>query len=431
MKPSILILGVLDSGPDSLAPMARHPLERAELVLGEARFLDLYAPLMALGAEKRSFTGNLSQVPQWLEQARLEKRQVVVLATGDPLFYGLAGWLAQKLPQGSFSVQCQVSSLQLAFASLPLAWSEARWLSLHARDGGEWHEKADFNHPLYPFWCAMNAATILGVLTSPANNPARLGRMLVTLGLENTWRMTVCQRLGMVDATLWRDGNPSQCANGTFLEPNVVIMQRHGPSPFERWPAFGLPDDFYQKKIFKKGLITRREVRVVSLAYMAITDGDIVWDIGAGSGSVGLEAAGLTPQGQVWSIEKNPESVHHCLANRARLGRFNYCIQAGVAPAGLEDWPDPDAVFIGGSGGNLERLIEVVLTRLKRGGRLVINLVTLENLTRTLACLDRHGCSWNMTQTGCAISRSLLDMNRLEPQSPVWIVTTTTKVAAS
>ncbi|MBF0132810.1 MAG: precorrin-6y C5,15-methyltransferase (decarboxylating) subunit CbiE [Magnetococcales bacterium] len=428
MTAAICILGVLDAGLESLSHAGRHRLERADLVLGDARFLDLYAPAMAQDAEKRPFTGHIAQVPHWLEQAQTQGRRVVVLATGDPLFFGLAGYLTGKLPPGSFEVHGQVSSLQLAFSRIPLAWSEARWLSLHARDSGNWHPEADFEHALYPFWQALNAAALLGVLTSPANTPSRLAQMLTVLGLENTWKMTVCQRLGQQDERVDRDLEPSGCVARTFLEPNVVIFQKVAPSPYDRWPAFGLPDDFYQKKVFKKGLITRREVRAISLAYLAITDGDTVWDIGAGSGSVGLEAAGLTPHGQVWAIEKNDSSIHHILANRARLGRFNYRIACGLAPQGLEAWPDPDAVFIGGSGGNLEVLIALVLSRLKGGGRLVINLVALENLTRTLAYLDHHRQPWSMTQTGCSLSQPLRNMNRLETQSPVWIVTVTKEV---
>ncbi|MBF0144916.1 MAG: precorrin-6y C5,15-methyltransferase (decarboxylating) subunit CbiE [Magnetococcales bacterium] len=423
MTAAIRILGVLDNGPESLTPMAKSWLEGADLVLGEARFLELYASLMAKSAEKRPFSGKIVQVPLWLEEARGLGRQVVVLATGDPLFFGLAGYLAQKLPPGSFEVQCQVSSMQLAFARLARPWSEARWLSVHARDGGDWHPRADFDHPLYPLWRALNQASLLGVLTSPANNPARLARMLVALGLEHAWTMTVCQRLGMADETIEREVNLLQGGERVFLDPNVVILEQRGPSPYERWPKFGLPDEVFQKKVFKKGLITRREVRAIALAYMEIIDGEIVWDIGAGSGSVGLEAAALTPGGQVWSIEKNADSVDHILANRARLGRYNHRIQCGIAPNGLEHWPDPDAVFIGGSGGALESLIGLVLERLRNRGRLVINLVTLEHLTRTLACLDRLGQSWRLTQTGCAIGQPLLHLHRLEAQAPVWIIT--------
>ncbi|MBF0109208.1 MAG: precorrin-6y C5,15-methyltransferase (decarboxylating) subunit CbiE [Magnetococcales bacterium] len=431
LSPPISLIGVLDAGPDTLAPIARRRIEEADLVVGDDRFLKLYAPLVSQGSQVRSFTGRLGEVPQWLENGRRLGLKVAVLATGDPLFFGLAGSLSRHLPPGSFEVLAQVSSLQLAFARLGRSWSEARWVSLHAQDGGDWHSEADFAHPLYSLWRAMQGAILLGVLTSPANSPARLARMLLALEWGESWTMTVCQRLGMADERIERALSPSRVTEEDFLAPNVVILERRRAIPEARWPAIGLPDEFYRKKFFRTGLITRREVRALALAYMEIVNGDRVWDIGAGSGSVGLEAAALTPDGQVWAIEKDAESVLNIQANRRRLGRYNYRVQCASAPDGMEAWPAPDAVFIGGSGGMLESLLLFVLTRMKIGGRLVINLVTLENLTRTLDCLKNRGQSWRLTQTGCSLDQPLSHMHRLEAQGPVWIVTAVKEAESS
>lgn len=422
-KKSVTVVGVLDSGLEDLRPIARKRLSQADLVLGEDRFLALYAPVMASGAEKRSFSRQITLLPQWIVAALNNGLRVVVLATGDPLFFGLGAYLKDHLPGVALEVVSALSTLQLAFARLTLPWSRARFVSLHTRDGGAWHELADFAHPMYPLWLSLKESDLVGVLTSPDNTPHRIAQMLVSLGLEERWLLHVVQRLGMSDEQVVQGLSPSAAMGQSFLNPNVVVLERRGGVADERLPWIGLPDEFYQKKVFSRGLITHREVRVISLAQLAIVDGDIVWDIGAGSGSVGLEAAGLTPNGQVWAIEKNRESLDHIQANRLRLGRYNYRLHHGMAPEGLEHWPDPDALFIGGSGGSLESLLDLALRRLKPGGRLVLNLVTLENVSKTLTWLDHHHHPWNMTQTGCSRSQSLLHFHRLEPQSPVWIIT--------
>lgn len=177
------------------------------------------------------------------------------------------------------------------------------------------------------------------------------------------------------------------------------------------------------------GLITKFEARAVSLAKLALGRRSIVWDVGAGSGSVGIEAARIAAAGFVYAIEKNPADAAIAADNSARLGVSNYALSVGKAPAGLDEWPTPDAVFIGGSGGELATLIELALTRLRPGGRLVINLVTLDNLTRATSALDAAAdagvATWEMVQLQAARSRPILKTLRLAAENPVWILTAT------
>ncbi len=149
----------------------------------------------------------------------------------------------------------------------------------------------------------------------------------------------------------------------------------------------------------------------------------MVWDIGAGSGSVGLEASRLASRGHVWAIEKNPDDAANARTNARRLKATNYTLLEGKAPAGLDTWPDPDAVFIGGSGGELAQLITLVLDRLKPDGRLVMNFVTFENLATATATLAAAGAPWEVTQLQASRSQPILDMHRLAAQNPIWIVT--------
>ena len=164
-------------------------------------------------------------------------------------------------------------------------------------------------------------------------------------------------------------------------------------------------------------------MRALSLARLRLRPDSVVWDIGAGSGSVGLEAARLARHGHVWAIEKNPADAANARANARRLRAGNYTLVEGKAPAHLDTWPDPDAVFIGGSGGELAALIELVLARLKSGGRLVMNFVTLENLATATAALSAANVDWDVVQLQASRSQPILDMHRMAAQNPVWIVT--------
>ena len=186
---------------------------------------------------------------------------------------------------------------------------------------------------------------------------------------------------------------------------------------------FGLPDDAFVYRAPEKGLITKREIRVLSLARLELAPDSVVWDIGAGSGSVGIEAARLCPQGRVFAIEKNRDDFALVQTNCVRFGVTNLTGVCEKAPAGLSAWPDPDAVFIGGSGGVMRELLDVVTRRLRPGGRVVINLVTLDNLAETVGYWQH--LDWPVDYTLAQISRSkpILNLTRYDALNPVTIVT--------
>jgi len=202
-------------------------------------------------------------------------------------------------------------------------------------------------------------------------------------------------------------------------------LEKRGLSPVFRpvFPVFGFDDADFVRRQPEKGLITKLEARAVSLAKLGLRAGSVVWDIGAGSGSVGLEASRIARLGHVWAIEKNAGDAANARENARRLRATNYTLAEGRAPDGLDMWPDPDAVFIGGSGGELAGLIALCLARLAPGGRLVMNFVTLENLATATAALAAVGADWDVTMLSAARSQPILDMHRLAAQNPVWIIT--------
>lgn len=414
------IIGVLDNGADGLTPLALTHLRNADLVIGGRRTLRLFADEIKTGAQTRDLSGRLSQVAGWVREARAEGLGVAILATGDPLCHGIAGYLRPRMDAESCEVIPNLSCVQLACARLGWAWQDLRILSVHHRDAGEWYEGAGTDHGLYPVLRAAETCDRLAILTSPENSPGRIARMLVRAGLGDDLRMTVAERLTRDDERVVPDRSLAEAAGQRYAEPNVVLLRRAAPPRLG--VLFGLADEDFAKRHPGKGLITRREVRAVSLARMQLKRDSVVWDIGAGSGALGLEAARLCSEGCVYAIEKDAEDVEIAARNRRRLGVRNYVLVQGRAPAGLNDWPDPDAVFIGGSGGELETLIRLSLVRLRDDGVLVMNVITLENLLEAVTTLEGCGATWDLTQVQASRSRPILDMHRLAAENPVWIL---------
>ncbi|OIQ81357.1 putative cobalt-precorrin-6Y C(15)-methyltransferase [mine drainage metagenome] len=419
MTESCCIVGVLDNGTEGLTPEALETLRVADMVIGASRTLELFAEEIRQDAERRDLTGHLSKVTEWIAEAGQHHRKVVVLATGDPLCHGIGSFLATKLGREAVVILPNVSMVQLACARLGQSWQEARIGSVHSRDAGEWTIGAGPEHGLYALLQLLRQADLAAVFTSPENSPARIARMLLTESLQDEFDMAIAECLLQEQERIWDWMTIQEVADRNFADLNIVLLRRR---PGVREAIFGLPDDRFQQRTPDKGLITKREVRAVSLARMALRPDSVVWDIGAGSGAVGLEAARLCPQGHVVAIEKNEADVAIASNNRASLRITNYTLHHGRAPAGMETWPDPDAVFIGGSGGELRELIRLCLQRLRVGGHLVMNFATIENLGAAVETLKAAGAQWDVVQLQASRSRPILDMHRMQAENPIWII---------
>ncbi|MBI4288732.1 MAG: precorrin-6Y C5,15-methyltransferase (decarboxylating) subunit CbiT [Chloroflexi bacterium] len=186
--------------------------------------------------------------------------------------------------------------------------------------------------------------------------------------------------------------------------------------------TLGIPDsEFFQRRPLK-GLITKMEVRVITLAKMGVREDSVVWDIGAGSGAVSVEAARLAVKGKVYSVEKDPASIQNINRNMEKFGVANMEVVPTFAPDGLDALPDPDVVFIGGSGGRLKAILESACARLRADGRLVMNAASLDTLTIAKEVLDRLGWHKEITIVGIARTRELKDILRFESLNPVFVI---------
>ena len=418
--PRCHILGVLDDGIASLGAHALAHLQQAQVVIGATRTLQLFSGQIAATAVQHDLTAAISKVPEWVRQAQAENLRVVVLATGDPLCHGIAAYLGSRLCLESIEVVPNVSTFQLACARLGLPWQDMKFCSIHSRDAGDWVAGAAPTHGMYQLMREIRQHDRLAILTSPENTPDRIARMLVTEGLADQFEMAVAEKLCQPQERIVSGIAIAAAAELPFADPNVVLLWRS--SLVKKPVLFGLPDASFEQRFPEKGLITKNEVRAVSLARMQLRSNSVVWDIGAGSGSVGLEAARLCQYGHVYAIEKNLDDNAIIARNRLNMGISNHTCVHGKAPEGLQAWPDPDAVFIGGSGGELSDLIHLVLARLKPQGWLIMNFVTLENLSCAVETLKACGAQWDVLQLQASRSKPILHMNRMAAENPVWIV---------
>ncbi|MGZ0079960.1 precorrin-6y C5,15-methyltransferase (decarboxylating) subunit CbiE [Methylomonas sp. YC3] len=422
MQAMCSFIGVLDNGVASLSQEALQALREAKHVIAGSRLLATLAKDITQ-ARHYDLTGQLKQVPDWINVALAQNEAVAVLATGDPLCHGIAGFLAGKLESRRVRILPNLSTIQLTFAELKLSWQTAAIVSIHSKDAGEWLGGATPEHGLYELAQRCRQHDLLAILTSPDNAPARIARLLQIEGLADAFEMAIAEALKQPQQRVNAWLSIAEVAQSRYLDPNVVILKRK--TALSAPVLFGVSDDSFQQRKPEKGLITKREVRAVSLARMQLARRSIVWDIGAGSGSVGLEAARLCSEGHVFAIEKNADDMANVEQNQAAWGISNYSLVHGKAPQFLDTWPDPDAVFIGGSGGELAELIALCLGRLRPAGWLVMNFVTLENLSTAVDTLKQLGADWDVCQIQASRSSPILNMHRMQAENPVWIVSAT------
>jgi len=413
--PKIYVVGIGGDGLAGLTTRARELVASSEILVGSDSALRL---LPEVNAERISIGSDLNEVTESL-RANFGKKRIVVVATGDPLFYGVARYLCDRLGKERFEVLPHVSSMQLAFARVKETWEDAYLTDLSTRSLDDVLDR-------------IRIADTVGLFTSENHHPARIARELLVRGLDY-FRAYVCENLGGKDERITQ-GELTEIQNMTFDPLNVMILRRKPgrpdtPHSVKRLMRFGNPDDVFAQSRPKTGLITQAEVRAIALSQLDLQSGSVMWDVGAGSGSVALEAAQLVDPGRVFAIEHDSADYHLIVANAETYGVRNVQAVFGSAPAVFQDLPAPDAIFIGGNGGEVSRLLEAAYATLRSGGRLVVNVGTLEMLALTYETLKR--LSPNVTVLLVNLSRSVeqLESMRFEAVNPTFLLRAT-KMAA-
>ena len=383
---------------------ARHLeiIDQADILVGGKRLLDLFKESRA---RKKVIGRDIDGVVNFVRQ-EMKKKHVVVLASGDPLFFGIGRRMVDAIGARNARIYPNISSVSAAFARIKEAWDDVRVISLHGRD----NERRLFK--------ALEEVNKIAVLTDPKNNPARLAARLLEKQVLN-YKICVLEALGSASEKFNWYTLP-EAVGMKFLEPNMVILKR---SPIrqelKKRLYLGSPDSWYDHD---QGLITKSEVRAITLSKLHLLTDHILWDLGAGSGSVSLEAALFIRKGEIFAVEKNSARVAYIKNNKKRFGINNLKIVHSELPHGLDALPRPNRVFIGGGGKQLKSIIAAVAQLLKPNGVIVINTVLLPNLEVALATLKKLDFETEVIQAQINRSRQMPWAERLEAQNPVWII---------
>ncbi|QJA06427.1 precorrin-6Y C5,15-methyltransferase (decarboxylating) subunit CbiT [Thermosulfurimonas marina] len=345
-----------------------------------------------------------SEALEALEEARKEDRPLGLVASGDPLFFGAGRVLVRRFGKERVALYPAPSFAQKALARLGYPLEDYFFVSLH---GG----KRAFGLEDLPGLLRLYGK--VGVFTDPDLGPREMARFLVEKESAEGVTLIVAQRVGLPGEAFWQ-GSPEEALRKDFAYPHLVFLHYEGPG---RERGLGLST---AEISHPRGLITKEEVRAVVLHALRLPERGVLWDIGAGAGGVSVEAARAFPLLRVFSVERSPEALDHLRKNRRRLGLFNLEVVAGEAPEALEGLPTPDRVFIGGSGGRLEEILDLALERSR--GPVVLTLVLLSHLHRVLALARRRAFSPKLSQISVCRARPLGPDLALFPETPVFVV---------
>jgi len=399
--PPVHIIG-MGMGFDDLTAAHLQRIASAGILVGGRRHLALFP---ATGSEKIEITSDLKGLAEEIRR-RQGSRPIVVLASGDPLYYGIGAYLAKALGRENVRIHPNITSVAAAFARLGESWQDVPVVSLHGRRQED------------RLLRAVRTADRVAVFTDPSRSPVWIGDFLRRHGVPDV-QIGVFECLGSAEERVsWH--TPESVAAQRFRMPNMVVLKNETLAE-GRYPDLhlGMPESAYDHE---RGVITKSEVRAVTLARLNLMPGQTLWDLGAGSGGVSIEASLLMPGGRIWAVEKNPLRVQQIETNRERYGVGNLEVVQAELPDGLQDLPDPDRVFIGGGGSSLGTLADRVCRRLPVDGILVINTVLVDSLHETLQCLKACGLETDVAQIQVSRSRPLAASDRLEALNPVWII---------
>lgn len=392
----------LGMSPDDLTPAHLRLIEAADLLVGGRRHLSSFKDRVP---ETQEVTSNLKGLVALIKN-RCSRDRIVVLASGDPLYYGIGAYLARSLGRDQVRIHPNITSVAAAFARLGEPWQDVRVVSLHGRRSEAQLEQA------------LRTADRLAVFTDPTASPQWLGGYLRRCRAKDI-RIGVFERMGAADERVsWHTPESIEAEN--FNTPNMVVLKK-APRTNRTFPPLhlGMPEAAFDHQ---GGLITKTEIRAVSLARLGLMPQQVLWDLGAGSGAVSIEASLLMPGGQIWAVEKDPDRIAQIIANRDRFGVPHMEVVQAVLPQGLSGLPDPDRVFIGGGGRNLTETIAVVCQRLAKSGVVVVNTVLMDSLHDTVRCLRGHGLTTDVVQVQVSRSQPLGESDRMQAMNPVWVI---------
>lgn len=400
----VTIIGAGPGNPDLLSRAALDAIDIADVVIGAHRALvDIDVPPDAVRCElvkTADILAALTDAASW--------QRAVVVMTGDVGLFSGARRLVEAL-SGDAQVDVRVipgiSSASYLAARLARPWQDWRFASAHG--------------VACDIVAEAERAGKLFLATSGGEDPSRLSGELVQAGFGDA-RVTVAERLSYPDERI-TCATASEIAGQTFDDLNVMLIEPAESAASPRWPyaSSGIPDE-----LFIRGDVpmTKQEVRAVALAKLRLTAADTVWDVGAGTGSVSIEAALIARAGSVWAVERNAAGVRLIRENADAFECGNVHAVPGVAPEALAKLPVPDAVFVGGSAGELPSIVEAALKKNSQV-RLCVPCVTVETLTEACALLTGSRFKgFEACQVSAARAEAVGSYHLMKAQNPVFLV---------
>ena len=403
----IHIIGISDDGLEGLTSRARELIQQAQVLIGSAKAL---SSVPESAADRVEFSGDLGAIVDQI-QAR-DGQRMVLLALGDPLFYGTARYLCEQLGKERFDVLPHVSTMQLAFARVKESWDEAYLTNLANQDLSRVIEK-------------IHVAEKVGLFTTDEITPNVLAEALLDRRIDG-FTAYVCENLGAPDEKVTH-GELSDIVRGTFSGLNVVVLVRKPEVPdrplrMQGRRLFGNPDEMFLQSKPKRGLLTPAEVRSIALAELDLGPSSLVWDVGAGSGAVAIEAAQIASEGRVYAIEMDPEDCELIKENAAQFGVQNLVAVLGKAPEAWAELEAPDAIFVGGTGRQISCIVEQAFQQLRPGGRLLANVGSVENLASIRELLHRQAGDANTWMINVSRGVYQLERVRFESLNPTFLI---------
>jgi precorrin-6Y C5,15-methyltransferase (decarboxylating) len=403
MTRPVHIVGIGADGVESLSSRARAALREATFVAGGTRHLDLVRPV---GVETFAITSNLTALAGRLTERGPDER-CVVLASGDPLCFGIGVYLKAHLWTDNLVFEPAVSSMQLAFARAGLPWHDAAIASVHGR-------------PLAPTMLPLLGLPKIGLFTHDGSSPAAVAEFFLERGLED-YAVWICEDLGTTGERVTRL-DIADLPGRRFGDLNVLVLARQDPGGYSDCRVVVPPDDRFAQPESGPVLLTHADIRSISLSRFRDVPEGPFWDLGAGLGGISIGLANQFRSAEVVAVERSPVQGEYLRSNRRRFRAWNLRIIEGTAPDALLDEKTPAGVFLGGSGGRLDPILDLIMERLAPDGVFVANFVGLENLARTLERLRAEGWATELTHVQVGHGEGLAGLTVVSPLRPVWVL---------
>lgn len=398
----IFIIGIRASSEEFVSKEALSLLASCDGIFSTRRFINYFE---SLGFKDKlyEFPARLSELPDSIKSFAKKTAgncNIAVLATGDPNFFGITPFLKKKIPEAEIVVKPNVSTMQEAFSRLNLNWEDAAFFSLHGRQKDSLLGFVLKNHKGFIF--TSNALDVLYLLN-----------LLKYYRLDD-FKVYIFENIGTVNENLTELSYPFLLKK-PVSDLNVVIFVRN--ETLGSYPGIGLEESLYK---FKSGMITKREVRCNAISLLSLKEGDVIWDIGAGSGSVSIEGT-FNPIGTLsFAIEKDEEAFQNLKENIKTFSAFNVRPIFSDFEAVSGVLPKPDKIFIGG--GKIKSTISVAFEALKENGVMVIALVSVDNLFETLSFIKNKGLNYSLIQISSAKNHPVRKSSIIKSANPVFLV---------